>query len=231
MILRCFAVLSYLAFLASFLGFAALVSGLAPGRPAADPPLVALAIDLALVTFFGVTHSVMARASFKRHWTRVVPAAAERSVYVLVASLQLGLLAWQWRPVGGPALWQTGGALAAVITAAQLAGFGLAFVSTWLIDHFELFGLRQAFAPRPAGPGGPLRTPSLYRVVRHPLYLGLLLACWAAPAMTLGRLALALGLTLYVAVGVRLEERDLVRAFGDDYRAYQRRVPMILPRV
>ena len=223
--MRAFAVLAYLAFLASFLYFAGFVTGLLPGR--APAALVeALAIDCGLIAFFGVTHSVMARPGFKRWWLSVVPAAAERSVFVLVASAQLALLVWQWRPVAAPVLWAVPAALVPVASGLQLAGFGLALGSSFLIDHFELFGLRQVFAPRPPG---PLRTPSLYRAVRHPLYLGILVALWFAPQMSAGRLVLAAGLSVYVIAGTLLEERDLVRLFGDAYRRYQRQVPMLLP--
>lgn len=225
--LRSFAVATYLAFVASFTLFAAFVTGLLPARAPAGGLAASLAIDAALVAFFAVTHSVMARRSFKAWWTRRIPAAAERSAFVLVASAQLALLVWQWRPVGGAPLWHATGALATALLGAQLAGFGIALLSTFLIDHLELFGLRQAFAPR-RGPES-FRTPLLYRLVRHPLYLGLLIAFWCPPAMTAARLLLAIGMTAYVAVGARLEERDLLRAFGAEYRAYQRRVPMILP--
>lgn len=224
-VVRAFAVAAYLAFNASFLYFAAFVTGFVPARPPSSLA-AAIAVDVALVAFFGVTHSLMARGGFKRWLTRVVPPAAERSVFVLVASAQLALLVWQWRTLGGAPLWRAHGALATALTALQGLGFAIALISTYLIDHFELFGLRQAFAPRPPG---PLRTPFLYRLVRHPLYFGLVIAFWTPPEMTLARLLLAIAMTLYVAVGARLEERDLVRAFGDEYRAYQRRVPMILP--
>lgn len=223
--LRCFALVSYAAFNASFLYFLAFLSGFVGGdRPASH----AVAIDLGLLALFAVTHSAMARPAFKRWWTRIIGREAERSVYVLVASAQLALICWQWRPLPGPALWSTSGWAAGALVAVQLLGFGIALVSTFLLDHFELFGLRQAFGRSASGPP-TFRTPWLYRRVRHPLYLGLVIALWAAADMTIGRLVLAGGLTLYVLLGARLEERDLVAAFGDDYRRYQRDVPMILP--
>jgi len=224
---RLFAVASYAGFLAAFAYFAALVLGYIEPR-ATGGVVAALAVDAALIAFFGVTHSLMARASFKQWSSRFVAAKAERSVYVLVASAQLALVVWQWRAVGGTPLWQAQGALATVLTVVQACGFGIALLSTFLIDHLELFGLAQAFGRS----GAPLRfsTPSLYRVVRHPLYFGLLVALWCPPTMTVARFALAAGLTVYVLVGATLEERDLVRTFGDEYRAYQDRVPMLLPR-
>jgi len=227
MIVRVLGLTSYLGFLAAFLYFLAFVTGFLPGQAPAGSLASALAIDVALVAFFGVVHSVMARPGFKRWSARWVPAAAERSLYVLVASAQLALLVWQWRPLSGPSIWSASAPLSTILTGAQLLGFGIAFLSTCLIDHFELFGLRQSFG-RDAGPSR-FRTPFLYRAVRHPLYLGLLIALWCAPHMSLGRLALAVGLTIYVVIGAHFEERDLVRAFGDEYRQYQRKVPMILP--
>jgi methanethiol S-methyltransferase len=224
--LRIFAVASYAAFVAAFSFFGALVLGLVEPR-ATSSVVAALAIDGGLLAFFGVTHSLMARAPFKHWLSRIVPADARRSVYVLVASAQLALLVWQWRAVDGAPLWQAKGFVATLLVIVQVFGFGIALLSTFLIDHRELFGLAQAFGRSAATPR--LATPLLYRVVRHPLYLGMLIPLWCPPTMTLERLALAIGLTIYVLVGARLEERDLVRELGDEYRAYQDRVPMILP--
>ena len=223
-----FALGSYAAFLASFLYFAAFLSGFIPGHPPAGSSAAAVAIDLGLLAFFAITHSVMARPAFKRRWTRIVRREAERSVYVLVASAQVALLCWQWRPLPGPTLWSASGRAASALLAGQLLGFALSLVSTFLLDHFELFGLRQAFGRTIPPP--TFLTPCLYRVVRHPLYLGIVIALWSAPQMALGRLVRAAGLTAYVIVGARLEERDLVDTFGDEYRRYQLEVPMIVPR-
>jgi len=169
----------------------------------------------------------MARQSFKRVWTRLVPVDAERSVYVLVANAQIALLCWQWRPLPGLVLFRASGPTATGLLAVSFAGWGIMFASSFMIDHFDLFGLRQAFG-RPSR-GGAFETPYLYRFVRHPLYMGLLLGLWATPLMSAGHLLLAAGMTLYVVIGIRHEEADLVRTYGDLYRKYQETVPMLLP--
>jgi methanethiol S-methyltransferase len=231
LLVRSYALVAYVAFLATFVYFILFVAGWGVPRSIDDgptgAPVLAIAIDVGLVAFFGLVHSVMARAGFKRVWTRLVPLAAERSTYVLVATAQLALVCWQWRPVGAIHLWVTAGALALGLGVLQAAGWAIALVSTFLIDHFELFGVRQAFGRRASQP--LLRTPFLYRWVRHPLYFGMLLGLWAAPAMSAGHFLLASLLTVYVLVGVRHEERDLVRLFGDEYRSYQAAVPMLVP--
>jgi protein-S-isoprenylcysteine O-methyltransferase Ste14 len=191
----------------------------------------AVVVNLLLMALFAVQHSVMARRRFKSWWTRLVPKAVERSTYVLLASLSLLLLFWQWRPL--PAIvWEVENPdLAAVLATLSFAGFVLAFTSTFAINHFELFGLhqvtsqlldRQAPAPR-------FRAPLFYRFVRHPIYLGFIVAFWAAPTMTVGRLLFAGVTTLYILVGIALEERDLVELFGDEYRRYRQRVSMLIP--
>jgi methanethiol S-methyltransferase len=224
--LHVFAVASYAAFLASFSYFGALVLGIVAPR-ASSSAAAALAIDGALLAFFGATHSVMARAPFKQWLSRIVAPEAGRSVYVAVASAQVALLVWQWRGIDGAVLWQATGALATALVIVQVCGFAIALLSTFLVDHFELFGLAQAFGRTRST--SRFVTPLFYRLVRHPLYLGMLIALWCPPTMSIARLALTIGFTLYVLVGARLEERDLVRDFGDDYRAYQDRVPMLLP--
>ncbi|MFT3814448.1 MAG: NnrU family protein [Acidovorax sp.] len=208
-----------------------------PGIDAAGPgtaPAMALAVDGALLALFAAQHSVMARPAFKRAWTRLVPPAAERSTFVLIASAALALLAWQWRAIPAPVLWDArGGALAPVLAGVSLLGWGVVVVSTYLIDHFELFGLRQSLAPlfgwRPAA--AVFRTPLLYRHVRHPLYLGFLVAFWAAPVMTAGHLLFAAAMTAYTLVGIWFEERDLVARFGASYRQYRQRTGKLLPRI
>jgi protein-S-isoprenylcysteine O-methyltransferase Ste14 len=191
----------------------------------------ALAIDVALLGLFAVQHSVMARPGFKRWWTRLVPAPIERSTFVLATSLVLALLVWQWRPLP-TTVWDVGpdGARAA-LHALSWSGWLTVLVSTFLVDHADLFGLRRPYQElRARPPAAPeLRTPLLYRLVRHPLMLGFVVAFWATPTMTQGRLLFAALTTGYILIALQLEERDLLRDLGDDYAAYQRRVPMLIP--
>ncbi len=200
--------------------------------PAGDGSAVAWAIDLGLLALFAAQHSVMARRGFKHWWARVVPPVLERSTYVLVSSLALALLFWQWRPLGTGVVWEvSSGPWQVALVVLSGLGWLTALLSTFLIDHFELFGLKQiwrAFRGLPT-PASGFVTPGFYRVVRHPLYVGFMIAFWATPRMTVGHLVFALGTTLYVLVAVRLEERDLVDTFGDTYRAYQQRVRMLVP--
>jgi protein-S-isoprenylcysteine O-methyltransferase Ste14 len=199
-----------------------------------DAPLaVALSIDLLLLVLFGVQHSVMARRGFKRWWTQVVPAAVERSTYVLATCAVLALLFWLWVPVAAPVVWRVEGETGVTLLW-SLFGLGwlLVLVSTFLINHFELFGLQQVFARLKgrAVPATSFETPLLYRYVRHPLYVGLLLSLWAIPVMTAGRLLFAIGLSVYILIGIGFEERDLVQQFGERYRRYRAEVGMLLPR-
>ena len=228
--IRLYAVFAYTTFLAVFVYFIGFVAGWGVPTTIDDGPptsaLLAVAIDVSLALFFGVIHSVMARARFKRVWTQLIPHAAERSTYVLIASAQLGLLCWQWRPITLQ-LWTTSGTLAVIVGVLQAAGWTIALLSTYLIDHFELFGLRQAFGA--SQPEPVLRMPLLYAWVRHPLYFGTLLAFWSAPAMSAGHLLFSTLLSVYIVIGVRHEERDLVHRFGDAYRRYQAAVPMLIP--
>ncbi|WP_027549645.1 methanethiol S-methyltransferase [Bradyrhizobium sp. Cp5.3] len=191
----------------------------------------AVIINLLLMALFAVQHSVMARQRFKAWWTQVIPKAVERSTYVLLASLSLLLLFWQWRPL--PAIvWDVQDPdLAVTLVTVSFAGWVLVFTSTFVINHFELFGLHQVTnhlldkeAPPPR-----FRTPLFYKFVRHPIYLGFIIAFWAAPTMTVGHLLFAAVTTLYILVGIALEERDLVALFGDEYRQYKQRVSMLIP--
>jgi protein-S-isoprenylcysteine O-methyltransferase Ste14 len=227
--------LSYLVFFASFLYAMGFVGSLfvpktidtGPAAPAAG----ALVVDLVLLSVFAVQHSLMARRQFKQWWTRFVPPAVERSTYVLFASLALVLLFWQWRPLPS-VIWHIADpSLAAAATALSLTGWVIVLTSTFLINHFELFGLQQVthhLAGRPmAAPR--FRTPLFYRFVRHPIYLGFIIAFWATPVMTAGHLLFAAVTTAYIIAGALLEERDLVDLFGDDYRSYRARVAMLMP--
>jgi protein-S-isoprenylcysteine O-methyltransferase Ste14 len=228
-------VASYLAFLASFLYAVGFVGNLLvpksidSGATARLP--AALLVDTVLVLLFAVPHSVMARPAFKRWWTKVVPPPVERSTYVLVSSLLLGLLFWQWRPI--PAVvWDVGHPAGRwLLYAVFWAGWALALVSTFLIDHFDLFGLRQVYLYASGREYTPpaFRTPGLYRYVRHPLMTGFLLAFWATPTMTVGHLLFAVATTGYIVIALQLEERDLVRFHGEPYRAYRKRVGMLFP--
>lgn len=198
---------------------------------AAVPTGVAVLADLGLVALFGLQHSVMARPAFKRRWTRIVPEPVERSTYVLMASLALALLFVLWRPIPAE-IWQVEGVVGrGLLWAIYATGWGVVLASTHLIDGRALSGLRQVttYFRGDAYEPPEFQTPGLYRIVRHPLQAGFLLVFWATPRMTAGHLLLAAAATAYIVVGLRLEERDLVAAFGDRYRRYRRRTPMLLP--
>lgn len=191
----------------------------------------ALIVDTLLLTVFAVQHSVMARLAFKRWWTRFVPAPIERSTYVLLASAALILLFAQWRPITQVVWSLPDGPVATALIVVHWLGWAIVLASTFMIDHFELFGLRQVLA-RLAGrpmPQPVFRTPLLYRHVRHPIYLGFLLAFWATPVMTAGHLLFAVATTGHILIGIRLEERDLIAQFGDAYRRYRQQVGMLIP--
>lgn len=225
----------YLFFLVTFLYTIGFVEGI-PGIKAIDTGptdgvWTSLTVDVLLLGVFAVQHSVMARRGFKRWWTGFIPPAVERSTYVLAASLAVALLLWQWRPIPS-IVWAvdnpSGWILLYLISA---LGWVTLLTSTFLINHFELFGLQQVFnywrgaRVEPAA----FKTPALYKYVRHPLYLGFILAFWATPRMTQGHLLFAAATTAYIFVGIFFEERDLIAHFGDEYRRYRQRVPMILP--
>jgi protein-S-isoprenylcysteine O-methyltransferase Ste14 len=226
---------AYVVFLGTFLYAVAFVGGFGvPARLDGDartPLGLALAIDAALLTVFAVQHSVMARRWFKEWWTQVVPWAIERSTYVLCASLALLLLFWQWRPIGIQ-IWSVDNpAIRAVLWALFASGWGTVLVVTFLINHFDLFGLRQVWLPLIGKPYGRIefRTPMPYRYVRHPLYFGFLLAFWMTPTMTLAHLVFAIATTAYILLAIQFEERDLITEYGSAYEDYRTRVPMLLP--
>lgn len=228
---------AYTVFLLTFLYAIGFVSGLGVPRTIdggrGGAPAVALVIDLLLLGLFAVQHSGMARPAFKRWWTGYVPAPVERSTYVLASSLVLIVLFWQWRALPAP-VWQVGHPAARMaLYGLAAAGWLLVLSSTFLINHFDLFGLRQVWRyahHRKPEQATPFITRAFYRLVRHPLMLGFLIAFWATPYMSQGHLLFALMTTGYILLAVKcLEERDLVAQFGDTYRAYQRDVPMLLP--
>jgi protein-S-isoprenylcysteine O-methyltransferase Ste14 len=197
---------------------------------AAGPALTALVVDLGLIALFGLHHSLLARGGAKRRLSRLIPSAVERNTYVLAASLLLLALAWLWQPLPG-ALWDVRGLAAGLLSGLFWAGWLIALASSFLINHFELFGLQQAWfnlvGRRPGA--SPFQTPWLYKWVRHPMMLGLLIAFWAAPRMSAGHLLFTAGMTAYILAGLYFEERDLVRHFGQAYAAYRRQTPMLLP--
>jgi len=198
---------------------------------AAGPLLQSVIVDTMLIALFALQHSVMARQGFKRWWTRVVPASIERSTYVLFTSLALMLLYWQWQPIPAP-VWTVHNPIAAgVLDGIFWLGWVVLVASTFMLNHFELFGLSQVFArlfgKQPSD--AKFRTPLLYRYVRHPILLGVLLAVWATPVMTFGHLLFAGVITGHILIGIQLEERDLIQQFGDRYRRYRQRASMLIP--
>lgn len=228
----------YFAFFGSFLYLVGFVGGfdLLPthiDKGIAASPGTAAAIDLALIALFGIQHSVMARPGFKAGWTRIVPAAMERSLYCLATVIALVLLFAFWHPIGGT-VWSIENDIGRTIMVGLFwLGFGIVFISTWLLNHFELFGLQQAWQNlRGAQESAPrMRTPLFYKLVRHPIYTGFFIAFWATPQMTYGHLLFAVGMTIYIVIGIAHEERDLMDVFGDEYRAYQRTVGAFIPGI
>jgi len=233
-----FAIVCYAIFFATFLYLIVFVGDFALGVRTVDvgpqaPPLIAALIDIGLIALFGLQHSIMARPGFKVKWTRIVPRACERSVFVLAASIALMILFLGWRPIDTIVWNVTNPALAGILWAVFWIGWATVLISTFLISHFELFGLQQAWlnisgrqAEKPQ-----LRQPLFYRWVAHPMMSGFFLALWAAPEMTAGHLLLAFGMSIYILIALRYEERDLTGLFGDDYRRYRSGVGMLIPRL
>jgi methanethiol S-methyltransferase len=226
---------AYLVFLGTFLYAIGFVTGLVVPKTV-DMGLVAptgeaLVVNILLLSLFAVQHSVMARKPFKRWWMQFVPPAIERSTYVLLASLALLLLFWQWRTMPS-IVWQISNpTMAMAMLGLSFVGWLIVLLSTFLINHFELFGLQQVVMhlAGKAGSEPRFKTPILYKFVRHPIYLGFIIAFWATPVMTMGHLLFAAVTTAYIMVGIMLEERDLVALFGDEYRHYRQRVAMLVP--
>ncbi len=232
-----YGVVCYAIFFLTFLYLIGFLSNLLVPRsvdvgPAAAT-LTALMINFALIALFGIQHTVMARAGFKEKWTKIFPKSVERSTYVLISSLILILLYWQWRPMTGQVIWEVEAAWAQYLAwAVFFGGFGIVLLSTFIIDHFDLFGLRQVWLnfrqKEYTDPG--FKVTFFYKFIRHPLYVGWIMAFWGTPRMTLGHLMLAVGMTAYILIAIRYEERDLVQILGDDYAQYREKVPMLIPR-
>ena len=230
-----YGLVAYAGFLAAFLYAVGFIGGFLVPKDIDSGPSAplneALTVNVALLGLFGVQHSVMARQGFKRWWTTVIPPQVERSTFVLLTSIILGVLFWQWRPIPSP-IWEVRDpALSLAIWSLFAFGFTVVLLSTFLIDHFDLFGIRQVVLHAMGRPYTPptFRVSAFYRHVRHPLMLGFLIAFYATPHMTAGHLLFALVTTTYILVAIQLEERDLAALHGSDYLEYRRRVPMLVP--
>ena len=232
-----FAIFAYAVFFATFLYLICFVgnlpfAGVTVDRGPEAPVAAAVMINVVLIALFGIQHSVMARQGFKRAWTRIVPVPAERSVYVLLASIVLMILFAFWRPIEGTVWDARGTALELPLWLAFGLGWGIVLLSTFLLNHFELFGLQQAWLHVRGRQAEPhkLRQPLFYKWVAHPLYSGFFLAFWATPHMTYGHLLLAAGMSVYMLIAIGYEERDLVGYYGDEYVRYRKGVGKLIPR-
>jgi protein-S-isoprenylcysteine O-methyltransferase Ste14 len=233
-----FAILCYAVFFATFLYLIAFVGDLPVPKTVDSPasslaPAAAAVVDVALIALFGLQHSIMARPAFKRAWTRMISPAIERSVYVLAASVALLVMFWFWQPID-KTVWLVSANSwgSTILWVIFWAGFAIVLVSTFLINHFELFGLQQAWLNMSGreAEAPELRQPFFYRWIAHPLYAGFFLAFWATPHMTVGHLLLAAALSIYMLIAIRYEEHDLTELFGEDYRRYRSSVGMLVPR-
>ncbi|HEY4111232.1 methanethiol S-methyltransferase [Puia sp.] len=231
-----YSLVCYLIFFITFLYLIGFVDNLSVPRPldlpeqASLPPSFAVLIDLLLIALFGVQHSVMARQGFKEIWTRLIPAPIERSTYVLFASVVLIVLFLFWQPLPAT-IWSITGPAADIVLSISFLGWGIVLVSTFLINHFHLFGLYQAYEHFTNKRRSELRfrTPLFYKLVRHPLYFGFLVAFWAAPLMTVSHLLFSISMTVYIFIGIWHEERDLSNLYGARYEQYKRATSKIIP--
>ena len=231
-----YGVVCYLIFLVTFLYAIGFVGNIVVPKAIdtgtlSNPLSPALINDALLLSLFAIQHSVMARQWFKRAWTRIVPSVVERSTYVLIASLILAFLFWQWQPMG-PVIWEVRNPTAGMLLLVLFwIGWGTVLVSTYLVDHFSLFGLKQVYNHFQGKDAEeiPFQSPGLYKTVRHPLYLGFIIGFWSTPRMTFGHLFFAIMTTGYILVAIQFEERDLIRSYGDTYREYRQKVSMLIP--
>ena len=230
-----YGVFSYLAFFVTFLYLIAFIGNLVVPKTIDSGLTIGIPqsaiIDLGLLSLFAIQHTLMARPGFKRWWTTLVPEPIERSTYVLATSISLALLCWQWRPMK-ELIWNVDNATGkAILFAFFFFGWGLALLSSFVINHFDLFGLRQVWFYLRNQKYSPVefQMKSLYKYIRHPLVLGIIVGSWVTPRMTMGHLLLAVTFTAYILVGIRFEEHDLVHFFGENYTNYRRRVPMLIP--
>lgn len=235
MVFLLYGVVSYAAFFGIFVYMIGFLANLAVPKsidaPVGDGGGSGALINVVLLGLFAVQHSTMARPGFKAQWTKIVPEPIERSTYVLITSLLLMLMVWQWRPMTA-VVWQVDApAIRAILTGVYFLGFGTVLYASFLIDHFDLFGLRQVVLCFRGQPYAPpvFRMRGLYRFIRHPLLAGFIIAFWSAPTMTTGHLLFSVATTAYIFIGVTLEERDLLNVLGEDYKQYRARTPMFLP--